>query len=141
MATIHHDSNGSSPHRFYGFPRRIAQRMSAGGALSPTVGDILSREFRASLRGDGDPSPLWARVLEAARTLSMDEAEYTLLEHTRLVDLIGERVCVSVPADDLSAEKEWVLRTRLTAALHQVGLQDYRVELHLTNARGAADAE
>ncbi len=71
----------------------------------------------------------------------MDEAEYTLLEHTRLVDLIGERVCVSVPADDLSAEKEWVLRTRLTAALHQVGLQDYRVELHLTNARGAADAE
>jgi hypothetical protein len=129
MATIHHDSNGSSPHGFHSFTRRIAQRVSAGVALSPTVADILSPELRASLRGDGGPSPLWARVLEKAIALSMNEAECTLLQRTRLVDLIGECACVSVPADDLSVEREWFLRTRLTAALHQVGLRGYRVDL------------
>jgi hypothetical protein len=108
--------------------------MSAGDAISPTVGDILSAELRASLRGDGEPSPLWARVLEADRTLSMDKAECTLLQRTRLVDLVGECVCVSVPANDLSAEQEWVLRTRLAAALHQVGLQGYWVSLILKGA-------
>ena len=134
MATIHHDSNGSSPHKLYSFPRRIAQRVSAGDALSPTVADILSPELRASLRGDGGPSPLWARVLEKAIALSMNGAECTLLQRTRLVDLVGECVCVSVPADDLSAEQEWVLRSRLAAALHQVGLQGYWVSLILEGA-------
>jgi hypothetical protein len=131
MATIHHALNGSSPHRFHGFPRRSAEQASTGGAISPEVGDILSPELRASLRPDGGPSPLWRTVLAAAVTLCMNKAEWTLLQRTRLVDLIGERVCVSVPADHLSAEREWVLQSRLTAALRQVGLQDYRVELIL----------
>jgi hypothetical protein len=141
MATIHHDSNGSSPHKLYSFPRRIAQRVSAGDAPSPTVGDILSPELRASLRGDGGPSPLWARVLEKAIALSMNEAECTLLQRTRLVDLIGQCACVSVAADDLTVEREWVLRTRLTAALHQVGLSGYRLEFNFTSAPDTVDAE
>jgi hypothetical protein len=141
MATIHHALNGSSPHRFHGFPRGSVEQASAGGAISPEVGDIISPELRASLRGDGDPSPLWAHVLSEARTLNMDKSDRALLEGTRLRDLIGECAHVSVPAETLSADREWVLQRLLTAAVRQAGLRGYRVRLHFTSTRGACDAE
>jgi hypothetical protein len=141
MRTLTHHGNGSTPRLFQQIARRVAERTGVAAALSPTVGDILSPSLRARLRGDDGPSPLWARVLAAARALSVDDAERALLERTRLVDCDVELFSVAVAATPFTPEQRLLLRTRLTAALRQVGFRDCRVTLISSSAPDGDDAE
>jgi hypothetical protein len=141
MATIHYDPTGSSPRAFHHFPPRIASRMPAGGALSPTVGDILSPELLASLRGEGGPTPLWSTVLAAARPLATSEAERALLEQTRLLEFVDADIFVIVTAERVTLQQRATVRWLLTDAVRLAGLSGLRVRLRFTSTLDGDDGD
>ena len=96
---------------------------------SPTVADILARVPVADWRGERRPSPLWNRVLTAARDLAGDYTDLELLDRTRLLDLRGDLCVVALGGDALEAGVCDRLQWLLNASLALVGLNCYHVRL------------
>jgi len=96
---------------------------------SPRASTILARNPAADWCGECKPSPLWERVLTAARELTDAHTDWELLNRTRLLDVREDLCVVHLAGDPLEAAEHERLCELLNSSLALAGLNGCHVRL------------